>query len=146
MSRPTTLDLADLMDRYAPPQTSILQQLEIRDIISLSRVCKKLSFVYNITITTQYNINDRLKRFFDSPVEFRNVQAETDAIICNSGALYFFLRRPLTDFSLFVSKGASTARMLEYLEEDGWHEIGETVKHENYDEVEFTLTLSEFTG
>jgi hypothetical protein len=66
------------------------------------------------------------------------VQAESDAIICNTTALFFFLRRSFAGaFSIFVGKGASTARMLEYLKEDGWHEIGETVPREEYDEVRF---------
>lgn len=139
MTRPTTLNLVDLIERYTPVQTSILQQLEIRDIISLSCLCKKLSHVYSTTIKTQYNINDQLKRFFNSPVEFRNVQAETDAIMCNTVALYFFLRRPFPGVSILVSKGASTARMLQYLEEDGWRKIGATEARDDYDEVGFAL-------
>jgi hypothetical protein len=29
--------------------------------------------------------------------------------------------------------------MLDYLKEDGWHEIGETVAHVKYDEVGFAM-------
>jgi hypothetical protein len=140
-TRPSTLDLISLIDRYALAQASILQQLEIRDIISLSRVCKRLSHVYNTTITTQYNINDALQQFFTSPVEFRNVQAETDAIICDSALLYFFLRRSIRRvISISVAKGPSSARMLRYLKEDGWHKTGETEPHEDYDVVRCSLT------
>jgi hypothetical protein len=136
VSRPDKLDFVGLIDRFAPVQASILQQLEIRDIIALSRVCKTLNHVYNTTIKTQYNINEGLAWFFASPVEFRNVQAETDAIICNSVALYFFLRRPFTEaLIIFVRKGFSSVRMHAYPEKDGWSEIVESAPHEDWDEV-----------
>lgn len=136
LTHSNTLDLVGLIDRYAPAQASILQQLEIRDIISLSRVCKRLSHVYNTTVKTQYSINDTLRPFFTSPVEFRNVQAETDAIICDSSAIRFFLRRSFGGVVLIlVQKGASTARMLRYFKEDGWHETRKMEPHEDYDVV-----------
>ena len=114
-------DLVGLIDRHTPVQASILQQLEIRDIIALSRVCKTLKHVYETTIKTQYNINNALKPFFASPVEFRNVQAETDAIISNSFAICFFLRRSGThQIIIFVRRGSSTTKMQAYLEKDGW--------------------------
>lgn len=114
-------DLVGLIDRYGPVQASILQQLEIRDIIALSRVCKKLRHVYETTIKTQYDINKALKPFFASPVEFRNIQAETDAIISNTTALYFFVRRHcIKQMMIFVRRGSSTMKMQAYLEKDGW--------------------------
>jgi hypothetical protein len=125
-SRTGNLSFVDLIDRYVPVQSSLLRQLEIRDIIALSRTCKRLRHVYDTTIRTQYNINDALKPYFTSPLEFRKVQAEIDAILCDDTALCFFLRKPLTQLTgclrIFVERGSSTDRMRTFLLEDGWVE------------------------
>ena len=132
-------DLVGLIDRYGPVQESILQQLEIRDITVLSRVCQKLNHVYNTTITTHYDINKALAWYFDSPVEFRSIQAETDAIISNSFALFFFLHRnDIHQIMIFVRKGSPITKMQVYLEKDGWNEPKISVPHEELDEVRFS--------
>jgi len=132
-------DLVGLIDRRTPVQASILQQLEIRDIIALSRVCKTLKHVYETTIKTQYNINKALAWYFSSPVEFRAIQAETDAIISNSFALYFFLRRhDIHHIMIFVRKGSPTTKIQAYLKKDGWDEPKVSVPHEELDEVRFS--------
>jgi hypothetical protein len=122
----TTTSFVDLLDRFVPVQSSLLRQLEIRDIIALSRTCRRLNHVYHTTLRTQYNINDALKPYFKSPIEFRQVQAKTDAIFCEEAALCFLLRKPLTEttgrLSILVEKGSSMNMMRAYLLEDGWVE------------------------
>jgi len=131
-------DLVGLIDRYGPVQESILQQLEIRDIIALSRVCQKLSHVYKTTITTQYDINKALAWYFESPVEFRSIQAETDAIISNSFALKFFLRKHREhQIVIFVRKGSSTTKMQAYIEKDGWKPFV-SMSRKGQDDVRFS--------
>jgi hypothetical protein len=95
----SNLSFIDLTDRYVPVQSSVLRQLEIRDIIALSRTCKRLNHVYDTTMRTQYNINDALEPYFKSPLEFRQIQAKTDAILCDAAALCFFLRKPLAEIT-----------------------------------------------
>jgi hypothetical protein len=135
--RTGNLSFIDLIDRYVPVQSSLLRQLEIRDIIALSRTCKKLSHVYGTTIRTQYNINDALKPYFKSPLEFRKVQAKTDAILCEEAALCFFLREPLTGVTgrliIFARKGSSLKTMRAFLLDDGWIEENPADVHENID-------------
>jgi hypothetical protein len=106
----------DLIDRYVPVQSSLLRQLEIRDIISLSRTCKRLNHVYDTTLKTQYNINEWLKPLIRDPVGFRNVQAGTGALIVMEVAFQFFLRKPQHDripqsAFVFVSGDSAAERL-----------------------------------
>jgi len=131
-------DLVGLIDRYGPVEESILQQLEIRDIIASSHVCQKLSHVYKTTITTQCDINKALAWYFNSPVEFRSIQAETDAIISNSFALNFFLRKHREhQMVVFVRKGSSTTKMKAYVGKDGWKPYV-SISRKGHDDVRFS--------
>jgi hypothetical protein len=76
-----TLTLVDLLTRYAPVQDAVLAQLDIADVISLSKTTKPFMDFLKLVESTQFNINDRLKHFFISPNEFRALQAKHNILI-----------------------------------------------------------------
>lgn len=68
---------------------------------------------------TLWNINARLKRFFDDPDAFRAQQRQCDALISGSFALQFFehVNWPGSDLDMYVEKGQRMESMHRYLTE-----------------------------
>lgn len=112
-----------MLSRYIPVQSSLLAHLDIKDIISLSQTTKRLSGLYDTTIRAQGNINRALEHYFTSPIEFRNLQARTDALVACDFAYSFFAWRNLVhagaEFSIFVENGTSADEVTKYVLRDG---------------------------
>lgn len=80
----------------------IYRFLEIRDIFRLGRTCKALSTFYHDLIPRKWNIDARLSRFVNDPIEFRYQLGLADALISGSFALQFFAQQVWSDASLDV--------------------------------------------
>jgi hypothetical protein len=132
--------LADLMTRYIPVQNSLLANLDIIDIIALSRTTKAFAKLYQSSLKMQFNIKRNLESYFTSPKAFRNVQAKCDAIIASTFAEDFFTRtNPMHDegdIQIIVEQGHSTTDMLSYLLDDGWTWISSSDDNEGLEIAE----------
>jgi hypothetical protein len=80
----------DLVSRYIPVQNSLLANLDIIDIIALSRTTKAFSKLYQASVKMQFNIDRNLEPYFTSRKTFRNMQAKCDAIVIETFAEDFF--------------------------------------------------------
>jgi hypothetical protein len=126
--------LVDMICRYIPVQGALLANMEIEDVIALSRTAKALSDLYQTVFRMRYNIERALAPFFSSAKEFRNVQAKTDALISGWFAIDFFDRRnPVRDEAMFQIQVECASRdvMLTYLQEDGWEITHDTDPENN---------------
>jgi hypothetical protein len=108
-----------LTPRYAPIQSCILSCLDIGDIVALSRTCRALTNTYPTFKTLNFNINEHLKLWFNDPCAFRSVQGQCNALITDSLATEFFMRKRKahrrTRLSIYVSENHVTP-LHEYLE------------------------------
>jgi hypothetical protein len=122
-----TPTLVNLLTRYAPVQDAVLAQLDIVDVISLSKTTKPFMGFVKLVEGTQFNINDRLKHFFTSPNEFRALQAQQNILIGGTFAYEFMARKPLVKTSgryylkhLLVHMGSSASALRDFLLRDGY--------------------------
>jgi hypothetical protein len=139
-----TLLMSDLLSlianrrQYHPINETILSHLAVSDIIRLQRSSKNLSGVYQDALRTEWSINAYLKPFFADPIRFRNVQAETEALVTGPAALGFFERRRIfsTDegialkMHLIVDIGAKADALNAFLKSDGYTEA-DSVWHDS---------------
>jgi hypothetical protein len=119
--------LVDLITRYIPVQNSLLANLDIIDIIALSRTTKAFAKLYQSSLKMQFNINRNLEQYFTSPKAFRNMQAKCDASVAWTFVEDFFTRtNPVHDeghMEIMVERGLPTTDMLSFLLADGWNRI-----------------------
>jgi hypothetical protein len=109
--------LVDLLTPYTPIQDSVLSYLEIRDVLALSRTMRALRDSYKIVERAEFNINNDLKWFFDSPTVFRSLQVEHDVLICGP-FVYSFMARHLT-----APLATSLHELCDIVVEDGDHAV-----------------------
>lgn len=72
----STRNLLDVLtvgeaDRFYPIQRSLIQCLDIQDIISLTRTCEALASLYKRLVPTQWSIHRHLNRFVKDPLKLR---------------------------------------------------------------------------
>ena len=120
----TTASLIDLFtNTYAPTQTMILSYLSVADVINLTLTCKGFNQVQPTLMTTAYNINRLLGKFFDDPLEFRSLQGQCGAIITGRHIRGWFDRSaevPRT-LMMYVAQEQSE-QMIEYIKNKGYRE------------------------
>jgi hypothetical protein len=128
--------LIDVLTKYTPVQDSILRHLLIKDVISLTLVAKALSNMYKTVFQAQMNINHRLKKYFDDPIAFRNLQASYNIIVGGVFVLDYLSRGEIRemqsqdvakecDFVLYVKQGRDFDSLFVFLDEHGYKEIEE---------------------
>jgi hypothetical protein len=116
----SSITLADLLStRFAPIQQVLVPLLDPADIMFLFKACKDtcpnlLSFLQQFN----WNINLRLRHFFEDPRAFRIVQAKCDALIVRDFARQFFNGSSLHDLILYVDKDVES--MEKYLQANGY--------------------------
>jgi hypothetical protein len=125
------LDLVAKGQQYYPIYKNIMPKLDAGDVIRLQRVSKELSSVYEDALKSEWKINAYLKPFFADPVQFRNVQAETEALITKNVALGFFESRYIPssdenfvlDMHLVVTSGPQGDALNAFVESEGYTEV-----------------------
>jgi hypothetical protein len=117
----------DLLTRYTPVQDAVLAQLDVADVISLSRTTKSFESFVKLVESTQFSIDGHLKHFFTSPEAFRTLQAQHNILVGGTFAYEFIARKPLgrtcgryTLNSLLVQKGSDADALRIFLESDGY--------------------------
>ena len=83
-------DVYDRINSMIPPHSSVM----------LSWTCHATNNARASFTRCTFNINHHLRRFFQNPLEFRTIQAETGTIISGSSALQFFNREIFEDSDL----------------------------------------------
>lgn len=75
-------------------------------MLCLGKTCRAVYAAVQKYIAHAYRIERILSRFFDDPLEFRQLQAQTFTLISGSSALQFFDRSfyPSSDLDLWVHK------------------------------------------
>jgi hypothetical protein len=76
--------------------------LPIGDIHVLRRTCQAAAPIYDELLKSQWNIDNRLRRFFKNPTGFREVLGECDAVISGSFALQFFGKQLCSGLILYI--------------------------------------------
>jgi hypothetical protein len=114
------LDIFTQHERYSLVFDNIYQRLGIRDIIAISRTCKKLSSFYKNMLPCRWNINRRLARFVDDPKDFRHRLGVAEALISGTFALLFFAQLHWLDSGLdiYVRQGSKADALIRYIGED----------------------------
>jgi hypothetical protein len=90
--------LINLLTQYTPVQDSVLRQLEIKDVLALTKTTKLFGDFMKTVEKTQFKINDALKEFFD-PIALRQIQASHNVLITGSFAYAFMARQRVVDSS-----------------------------------------------
>jgi hypothetical protein len=119
------LELITDRGAHYPMHARITAYLDPPDIFNLSQTSKAHSNIYNDTKKTHWSVGARLNYFFTNVQAFRNVQAQSGALIGGRFALDFFKRRPISAHStsqmdLCVEVGANTDMITEYLMAEGY--------------------------
>ncbi|KAF2501988.1 hypothetical protein BU16DRAFT_554046 [Lophium mytilinum] len=83
--------------RYVPFFNAIIEHLGPADIIKLRGTSRDLGNMYSTLISTKWNINTALWKFFKHPKAFRNKLGETSGVISGQFALDFLDRKPPAD-------------------------------------------------
>jgi len=111
--------LFTLFDRseFYPIFEHLTKLLNIKDIISLCRTCRKLSTLVDDLKLSQWNINKKLSRFVKDPPKLRSLLGQSDALIFGDFALHFFERVawPDEDLSILVKEGAGSSLLADHL-------------------------------
>jgi hypothetical protein len=99
---------------------NVYQRLDIKDIIAISRTCKKLSSFYRKLLPCRWNINRRLARFVNDPRDLRSKLGCADALISGTFALLFFAQLYWLDSGLdiYVRQGSKADALIRYIGED----------------------------
>ena len=87
----------------SPTLDTVLQYLSPGDVARLQCTCKVISDALIAWKRAAYNINRFLERFFEDPVAFRVLQAQTNLLISGSSALQFMDRYVLSPRSRFIT-------------------------------------------
>jgi hypothetical protein len=69
----TARTLVEMLTQYVPVQELVLDHLEIRDVLALTKTTKSFRDFYHIVERTQLNIDKELGHFFTSPIDFRSL-------------------------------------------------------------------------
>lgn len=114
------LDLFTQYDRYTLVFDNIYQRLDIKDVIAISRTCKRLSSFYRNMLPCKWNVNRRLARFVNDPGEFRSRLGQADALISGTFALLFFAQLYWLDSGLdiYVRQGSKADALIRYIGDD----------------------------
>lgn len=114
------LELFTHYERYNLVFNNIYQRLDIKDVISISRTCKRLSSFYRNMLPCHWNIDRRLARFVNDPKEFRSRLGEADALISGTFALLFFAQLYWVDSGLdiYVRQGSKADALIRYIGSD----------------------------
>ena len=119
--------------RYYAISLDICQQLDIGDIVSLSRTHISLSTIYQNLLPILWNVDRSLKRFVENPKGLRSQLAVNDAMIAGSFVLRFLDRKFSPDGALDIfqsgqpgDEDAESALVTYLQEEEGYHLSAET--------------------
>lgn len=108
-SQPSLVTLLEDPERFWPINQHIFSSLDIKDIIALSRTCTALTHVYERLVPLLWNIDARLRTFFDDPLTFRNHLCTADGLVAGTFALQFFARQDWDDGLLEIYVHSSLA-------------------------------------
>lgn len=122
---PINPSFVDVFNKITPVQDSLLAHLDIEDILTLRRVTKRLEDPFKIVEATQFNINSRLKFYFDDPIAFRNQQAKSGAFItgCFVDDLFMRTKRNMKESKTILDlaiQQSSATQMIKYLKSVGY--------------------------
>jgi hypothetical protein len=114
------LDIFTQHERYHLIFDNVYQRLDIKDIIAISRTCKKLSSFYIKMLPCRWNINRRLARFVNDPRNFRSKLGYADALISGTFALLFFAQLYWLESGLdiYVRQGSKADALIRFIGED----------------------------
>ena len=106
-------------EKYYPIVETLSSFLTIADFLTLCRVCKGLDNLKNHMLEKVYDINQKLRDFFDDPVTFRSQQGKLGAVISGAFALDTFElgRRKALYLDVFIKDGTYAEQFTSYIRE-----------------------------
>ncbi len=111
-----------------PIRKRLVEYLDTRDLLKLLRT----SWGLRLTVrANEWNVNNRLSRFFRNPLAFRSSLRRSDALISGSFALQFFERVtwPESDLDIMVRDGDALEEMHRYLtKSEGYSMVCEAMR------------------
>lgn len=90
-SQPTFLSTFDRASRY-PIFHNLCDCLTIAEIVALTQTCKKFSGLYQYLLSSQWDVDQALRRYVEDPQGFRSQMARYDALISGNFAVQYFER------------------------------------------------------
>ncbi|XPS81696.1 hypothetical protein M3J09_013624 [Ascochyta lentis] len=125
----TMFTLIDLLSTtYAPVQTMILPYLGVAEVVALTRTCKAFGQLPTVLEATAWNINHRLKRFFDDPQGFRSALGQCNGLIAGTFARRFFSRSDIKcdEIHIYLEYNPKCGKQLvSYLKDEGYRCVEE---------------------
>ena len=93
--------------------------------LRVSRTSRSAHMAVRTYMQEAFSINRILSRFFNSPLEFRRVQAETDTLISGSSILQFFDRSfyPGSDLDLYTCQDSDFQLIADFLLTEGYEYV-----------------------
>ena len=91
-------------------------------IYRVKATCRDANVAVQDYVARTFDINDRLKHFFEDPISFRVLQARTSAIVSGSNALQLFDRSHYerSDLDVYVSGVDSTLEVCKWLRKNSY--------------------------
>ncbi|KAF2501972.1 hypothetical protein BU16DRAFT_554031 [Lophium mytilinum] len=146
------IDLLANSAQYVPIFDRIVNYLEPEDLVVLRGVNRNLAYnAYPAALSTQWNINTALAKFFKDPKAFRNALGMASGCISGEFALHFLDRRTISSckrLDIFVSRDDEdmTETIFDYLVAEGYNMVMNGhprpwVRRKNYSMSRFDPTL-----
>ncbi|RYP62277.1 hypothetical protein DL771_009807 [Monosporascus sp. 5C6A] len=113
-------------DPYRVIRTCLMQYFDAGDVLHL---CATSRLLRDTVKKAAFDINARLRRFFDNPTEFRTELGRCDALITGPFALQFFERAtwPDSNLQILVEDGRNFERLKAYFLKIGHHIAREVI-------------------
>ncbi|KIJ44621.1 hypothetical protein M422DRAFT_106270, partial [Sphaerobolus stellatus SS14] len=115
----------------------ILCFLSTSDLYRFGASCKYIQMIVQDFAISTFNVNRRLKKFFEDPESFRKMQAETGTLVSGSFVLQILLREywPSSDLDLYIWPNEYD-NVKEWLKSAGYAEKGRESNLQNPEETE----------
>ncbi|KAF2006304.1 hypothetical protein P154DRAFT_603813 [Amniculicola lignicola CBS 123094] len=116
------IQLDDLLDdRFSPIQATLMSYLNPGDIAALAKTSPDFSHLQGVLLKGEHSINKALRQFFETPIEFRNLQAQWNALLSGDFVACFLGRKPFQGKCMTITvKTKYRTNVEQYLKEEGY--------------------------
>lgn len=113
---------------------AIFDNCSVKTLVRLRRTCQTIRSAIDQYFERTFDVNRLLHRFFDDPMSFRHVQAQTGTVISGSTALQFFICSvyPGSDLDIYTPM-AWRSTVGHYLLQVGYEFVPNSIQHPNFD-------------
>ena len=105
--------------------------------LRVSRTSRSAHMAVRTYMQKAFSINRILSRFFNSPLEFRRVQAETDTLISGSSILQLFDRSfyPGSDLDIYTCQDSDLQLIASFLLTEGYEYVPDQDQNDDFEKA-----------